>query len=221
MKALLRRLTRRSKTSVPQPGEIRDRIQLLRFLEARIRCESYLEIGCHRDRVFKVIRVPRKVGVDPKRGGTHRMTSDEFFRTNQEKFDLVFIDGLHEARQVLRDVEQSLVVLNDGGVIVLHDCNPLSEEAQRVPAPPSGVPWNGDVWKAIVLLRSRSDVDVAVGDFDYGCGVVLSRPNSRPLRVERGLEALTFAELNANRVEWLRLMTAGELIDFIAPARSP
>lgn len=221
MKALLRRLTRRSRTSVPQPGEIRDRIQLLRFLEARIPCKSYLEIGCHRDRVFKVIRAPRKVGVDPKRGGTHRMTSDEFFRTNQEKFDLVFIDGLHEARQVLRDMEQSLAVLNDRGVIVLHDCNPLSEEAQRVPAPCPGVPWNGDVWKAIVLLRSRSDVDVAVGDFDYGCGVVLPRPNSRPLRVERGLEALTFAELDANRVEWLRLMTGGELIDFIAPARSP
>lgn len=32
------------------------------------------------------------------RGGTHRMTSDAFFATNEEQFDLVFIDGLHHYR---------------------------------------------------------------------------------------------------------------------------
>jgi len=66
-----------------------------------------------------------------------------------------------------------------------------------------------------VLLRRREDVDLAVGDFDYGCGVVLARPNSRPLELDRTLETLTFDELQENRRDWLRLMTAEELVDFI------
>jgi hypothetical protein len=32
------------------------------------------------------------VGVDPEQGGSARMTSDEFFAENTDKFDLVFID---------------------------------------------------------------------------------------------------------------------------------
>jgi hypothetical protein len=212
---LFRRSRHRSAGSTSDPGSIQDRIQLLQFLEARIPCKSYLEIGTNRNRVFKLIRAPQKIGVDPHRGGTHRMTSNEFFKQNDRKFDLVFIDGLHHADQVLLDVEGSLAALNDSGVIVLHDCSPATEEAQQVPAARPGVPWNGDVWKAIVLLRGRGDIDVAVGDFDYGCGVVLARPNSRPLHVDRTIETLTYAELQAQRKDWLRLMTAAELVEFI------
>jgi SAM-dependent methyltransferase len=205
----------------PQSTAIRDRIDLLRKLASRPGCESYLEIGCNRDKVFREVDVARKIGVDPKRGGTHRMTSDAFFEQNELTFDLVFIDGLHHADQVLRDVGHALAVLNEGGVIVLHDCNPAAERLQRVPPPRDGEPWNGDVWKAVVLLRCRCDVDVAVGDFDYGCGVLLRRPNSLPLVIEHTLDTLSYGDLAANRRQWLRLMTGAELLDFIDPARGP
>ncbi len=212
---LFRRLRNRSAGAAPDTSAIQDRIQLLRYLEARIPAKSYLEIGCNRNRVFRQIGAPQKVGVDPSRGGTHRMTSDEYFRRNELRFDLVFIDGLHHADQVLKDVVQSLAVLNENGAIVLHDCNPISEEAQVVPMARSGVPWNGDVWKAVVLLRGRLDVDLAVGDFDHGCGVLFSRPNSLPLQVDRTVETLAYTELAANRKDWLRLMTGEQLADFI------
>ena len=52
------------------------------------------------------------------------MTSDDFFRDNKEKFDLIFIDGLHETNQVDRDIENSLKFINKGGTILLHDCLP-------------------------------------------------------------------------------------------------
>jgi SAM-dependent methyltransferase len=192
-----------------------NRADLLHRLCRRDSCNSYLEIGCNRNKLFKTIPVEDKVGVDPKRGGTHRMTSDEFFKQNDRTFDLIFIDGLHHADQVMRDLESSLRVLNANGVIAMHDCNPATEEAQRVPPPRSGVPWNGDVWKTVVVLRSRPDLDIAVGDFDYGCGVVLRRPNSSPLSIEATLETLQYADLEAHRREWLRLMPPEELVRFI------
>ena len=60
------------------------------------------------------------IGVDPMSGGTHRMTSDEFFRRNREqwhyKFDLVFIDGLHEVSRVWH---RMCVRLCNGGPAIL------------------------------------------------------------------------------------------------------
>ena len=47
------------------------------------------------------------------------------------KFDLIFIDGLHLANQVQKDIENSLKFIKDEGFIVLHDCNPPSEYHQR------------------------------------------------------------------------------------------
>lgn len=190
------------------------RLELLQWLADRPGCQRYLEIGCNRDKVFRAIHVASKVGVDPRRGGTHRMTSDEFFERSTEAFDLVFIDGLHEARQVLQDVGNALASLAPGGVIVLHDCNPLTEEAQRVPPAAKGV-WNGDVWKAVVELRTRTDLDVAVGAFDHGCGVVLRRPNGDRLEVDRGLDELRWADLAQNRERWLRLMDGERLARFV------
>ena len=87
----------------------------------------------------------RKVGVDPYSGGNFRGTSDEFFSKNNEKFDCIFIDGLHEYEQVCRDISNSLKILNKNGIILLHDCLPSTINQQAVPR--YKAVWNGDVWK--------------------------------------------------------------------------
>ena len=43
---------------------------------------DYLEIGCDQDELFNRVKIRYKTGVDPHSGGTHRMTSDSFFKTN-------------------------------------------------------------------------------------------------------------------------------------------
>jgi predicted O-methyltransferase YrrM len=68
------------------------------------------------------------LGVDPNQGVIHSMTCDEFFATNQFTFDIVFIDGFHHSDQVAK--ENSLRVLNPGGIIVMHDCNPTTKISQ-------------------------------------------------------------------------------------------
>ena len=67
---------RPERSGAERSGSIRNRADLLHRLCRRDSCNSYLEIGCNRNKLFKTIPVEDKVGVDPKRGGTHRMTSD-------------------------------------------------------------------------------------------------------------------------------------------------
>jgi hypothetical protein len=135
--------------------------------------KKYCEIGCNRNSNFKRINIPYTVGIDPRRGGTLKMTSDEFFKQNNEKFDIFFIDGLHHAEQVYRDIINSLIFLNINGTIVVHDCNPLSYFTQMVPRPRRPKEWNGDVWKGWLKLRSeREDIEMFAIDSDYGCGII-------------------------------------------------
>ena len=89
---------------------------------------KYLEIGTFENELFVPMQnlFQYAVGVDPEQGGTHRMTSDEYFESNysNDMFDVVFIDGLHEAFQTYRDILNALHVLRPGGMILVHDCNP-------------------------------------------------------------------------------------------------
>jgi len=102
---------------------------------------SYLEIGLAGAYNFYCIDVHHKIAVDPKvknnwcinKLKTYKntklveLTSDEFFASNIEYFDLIFIDGLHQSQQVIKDVQNALKFLNPNGIIVLHDCNPTSK----------------------------------------------------------------------------------------------
>jgi len=191
----------------------KNRLQLLNYLIGTRGYQSYLEIGCGGDQTFHAVAAEHKVGVDPCSGGTLRMNSDEFFRINQEPFDLVFIDGLHLCEQVLRDVQNSLGCLRAGGCIVLHDCLPTRREHQA--RRPLERDWTGDVWKAVVELRRRPNCDIAVLDADWGLGVVLPRPNSDALAA---VPELTWETYQGRRKELLRVMDFPRLQQFLAGA---
>jgi len=175
--------------------------------------KRYLEIGVQRGVCGSKVQAALKIGVDPvphaqaARGYTalRRQTSDAFFAElgPAEQFDVIFIDGLHHADQVLRDVGNALQHLAPGGTIVLHDCNPATESAQVVPRI-TGV-WNGDCWKAMATLRQRSDLDAFTIDSDHGLGVVRPARNVSPIQVEG---ELTYAALTRDRTRLLGLVPA-------------
>jgi len=147
---------------------------LINFLINKNKSKSYLEIGVQRpSKNFDKIKVKSKVGVDPDPNAlaTFKVTSDQFFKTNKSKFDVIFIDGLHEANQVQRDFENALACLDDGGFIVLHDCNPTDEAVAKFPRTVRGV-WNGDVYKFAISLNNYDGIDFCTVDFDHGCAVV-------------------------------------------------
>ena len=110
-----------------------NRIALINLLLKDFNNPSYLEIGCNKNKLFDSIYVEDKIGVDPIAGGNVRLTSDDFFKKNEKKFDLIFIDGLHEYHQVRRDFENAHKVLKPNGYILLHDMHPRNSYEEYTP----------------------------------------------------------------------------------------
>jgi len=177
-----------------------DRVAVMNWLILHNNYQSYLEIGCRDNACFSRIEAQHKVGVDPQQGGTHTMTSDVFFEKHADMmFDLVFVDGLHEMTQVLRDVNHALKQLNEGGVIVLHDCRPLTAKGATYPPLPTETFQNGNVFLALWHLRLREDLDVRVLNVDWGLGIVQKKANTSLEEVER--VPVMFVDANDERFE--------------------
>lgn len=135
--------------------------------------KSYLEIGYQNGGSFSRILCAKKVSVDPdiKTEATYRVTSDQYFEKYRNKMDCVFIDGLHHAGQVERDIVNASKVLTKNGCISLHDLNPELEIQQLVPR--QNKQWTGDCWRAFVGFRERyPDVIAYTHPEDWGVGII-------------------------------------------------
>jgi SAM-dependent methyltransferase len=142
----------------PEPSP---RTRILNAIIRRFGYSSYLEIGIGDGANFDAIRCAQKQSVDPGsvealRPASQSMTSVQFFALNTETFDLIFIDGLHHADVVERDIRNSLARLNPGGMIVCHDINPSSEVMQRVPR--EQAEWTGGAKLMTISSSGRRNV---------------------------------------------------------------
>jgi hypothetical protein len=164
-----------------------------------------------------------------------REESDKFFEAHADILrkhgvDVAFVDGLHTYAQAHRDIENSLRHLNQGGYVLAHDCNPESAAA-AVPAsdiaaaaaeagPDWSGAWNGDVWKAIVHLRStRDDLRVHVLDCDNGVGVVWRGAPTERLSYSPGeICEMDYADLERDRIRLLGLRPPSFLNDVLRGA---
>ena len=188
------------------------RLDIIEHFIKKNNYKSYLEIGCCKNEVFSKINI-KKVGVDPNSGGTVRLTSDNFFKTNKEKFDLVFIDGLHVYDQVKQDIINSLEVLNNNGVILIHDCLPEKIWEQNVPRMNGA--WSGDVWKVIPFFRSKSNIDVYTCVADRGIGIIFKRYNKNILKLDQDTKKLKFKDYYYNYKFYMNLVSPEELENII------
>jgi len=50
-----------------------------------------------------------------------KMSSNEFFLSNKNKFDLIYVDGDHSANQVKVDIDNAWKLVNSGGLLILDD----------------------------------------------------------------------------------------------------
>ena len=138
---------------------------------------NYLEIGCDDNFVFNSIILPAKfkVGIDPRKGGNYKIKSDNFFKINKKKFDVIFVDGLHHYEQCQRDVINSLNCLNKNGYLFIHDLLPLDWKMELVPRIQGR--WNGDVWKVGYELSRSKSLKFYIADMDSGVGFLKKTSN--------------------------------------------
>tara|TARA_B100000029_G_C17550692_1_gene950013 strand:- start:518 stop:1192 length:675 start_codon:yes stop_codon:yes gene_type:complete len=187
------------------------RYTIIQNIIDRKKYKSYLEIGCFKNETFNKINVDKKIGVDPESGGNIRSTSDDFFISNKNKFDIIFIDGLHIYEQVKKDISNSLEVLNENGILLLHDCLPEKIRDQMVPR--SHEKWNGDVWKAIVECRTLKNIDTYTCLADQGIGVILKRENKKILNIKiKNFKKLKFKDYYYNYKEYMNLIDINSLL---------
>jgi SAM-dependent methyltransferase len=130
------------------------RTELINYIIKKQGYKTYLEIGIGTGRNFEAIQCKEKVSIDPdpECKAIYQCTSDFFFdrikdKTNSFSANIIFIDGLHHADQVRKDIINAWECLTDGGCLVLHDTNPDREEITHVPR--DSKEWCGDVYKAI------------------------------------------------------------------------
>lgn len=76
-----------------------------------------------------------------------RQTSDQFFKKNKIKFDLIYIDGNHLKSYVKREIKNSLKFLNKKGLIVLDDYSIIGW-------------WKDGVTKAVEYMKKKGLVKI-------------------------------------------------------------
>ena len=192
----------------------KNRIEIVQKIIDLKKFKTYLEIGTFKNELFSQIMCHSKIGVDPTSGGTVRDTSDNFFSKNTEKFNLIFIDGLHHYEQVKRDIKNSLYALKDGGIILLHDCMPRNYYYQAVPR--CQIDWNGDTWRAFLEFRTKENVDSYCCYADEGIGVILKRKNRKKLELnQKNFSEISFNDYAQNYKHYLNLIEYEELLNVI------
>ena len=186
------------------------RTKIIQDIIKKHKYKNYLEVGCDNDENFSCISIENKVGVDPLKGGTLRMTSDEFFKKNQSYFDIIFLDGLHTYEQTIKDINNALKFLNKKGIIIVHDCLPKKIWNQIVPRIYGH--WNGDVWKAIVHTRTYHDVDTYTLKADHGLGIILKRNNTDILNLNiKNFKNLKFSQYFKRHKEFMNTISVDQL----------
>ncbi|MDO9530344.1 MAG: class I SAM-dependent methyltransferase [Syntrophales bacterium] len=228
-----------------------NRVTILQKIINKKKGGTYLEIGVLAGDTFLRIKASHKLGVDPnfEISPTKKLRYyikncsnifNKYFHTNSDTFfgtehiylsktglDVAFIDGLHTFSQTLTDVQNALMYLNENGVIVLHDCNPLSEvaalpaksirEIQKLNPPGFTGTWNGDVWKTIAYLRAiRKDLHVFVLDCDFGLGIITRGTPENMLEYSTDeVKKLSYIDLSNNRQSMLNLKAVNYLEVFL------
>jgi len=188
---------------------LKDHTDLLNYIAGKIKAESFLEIGTYNpNHNFNKIKIQRKVSIDPdpKAEAIIRMTSDEYFEVFDTKYDLIFIDGLHESTQVIRDIKNAFRCLrNEKSVIVVHDVSPPYEAAACWPRDASGKrqgEWCGNVYKAASILKGNK---ITV-DIDYGCMVIFNSPFFFTQ------DTISWEHFDKNRRELLELISVEDFV---------
>ena len=155
-------------------------IRRLKSIQDIIDAKKYLEIGVQAGTTFRSLQLDHMDGVDPaflfdvkQVAGNgrhmHEMKSDEFFSRNlgAEKYDLVFIDGLHTYDQTYRDFCNVLLRLHHRSIVVIDDVLPCDKHSalrtqdeciasrREDPEFDGGNlrAWHGDVFRLLVFLN--------------------------------------------------------------------
>jgi hypothetical protein len=229
------------------PGASRmTRHEVVQGLLALFEAPRYLEIGVAKGVTFHAVRAAEKVAVDPRFGFDvaeaaranptaryFQVTSDHYFGRivgTDERFDVIYLDGLHTAEQTLRDLLNALEFLKPDGIIVIDDVKPVTALAAipdratfarvRAYLGSREKAWMGDVYKVVwfidTFLQQLSWRTVAE---NHGQAVVWRkrRGEVRPRTIQE--VGLTSFEQFVADIDTLRIAPYAEIVAAVRTGR--
>ena len=198
---------------------------------------KYLEIGVSRGITFHAVQCDHKVAVDPKfrfdlseaqssnpNSVYHQVTSDEYFGNiidPHDRFDIIYLDGLHTAEQTLRDFANAILFLSPGGVIVVDDVVPRSyvsslpdlalvKELRRA-RKGEDKGWMGDVYRLVFFIETFYQ-QVSYSTISDNHGQLVAWRGRRKTLPERKIEEV-------GRLPYERVVTENESFRYMPFAR--
>ncbi|ACB82358.1 hypothetical protein Mpop_4252 [Methylorubrum populi BJ001] len=172
--------------------------------------KTYLEINRYYDGSSSSLDAHKKVVVaQDVQPGTptqndmqlHAASSDEYFYSigKEERFNVILLDGVHTFEQTYRDLQNALLCLEDGGVIIIDDIMPNSYLASlpdinlvariRKQSQSEDQSWMGDVYKLAFLIEGYFQQFSFAAVRETGRQLVMWRAprraaSMRPMRLE-------------------------------------
>lgn len=143
----------------------------------------YLELGLYKGETWKKVSpfCSKMVGVDivdrQLGGEIYIETTDSFFTHFQRKIDMAFIDADHSFESAKRDFINCYNLLNDGGIIIMHDTDPESDHLFS-----SG--YCGDSYKIVSFLEDNfQNVNVLTLPItEAGLSIITKKNDTRTIR---------------------------------------
>ena len=186
---------------------------LINDLISDLNYKSYLELGVSVGESWKLISCENKIGVDNNINvanefdGVIHATTDDYFLNNKDKFDLIYIDALHEKNQVYKDFKNSFNVLNDSGVIIFHDVNPFDISQTHFNS-------SGDVFELWIELAKTYKVYIIKNEYDGdSVGIFIKSENSKFIDIE--VKDYTYQFFSKNREDFISYLNYEEIINKI------
>jgi hypothetical protein len=184
----LRRMTRRILLELDRPTGF-NKTDLIHLISKRLKLRNYLELCTptagrrygEMDRArFRTARrlmymCPADFGdgvpIDFKIADFDIDNAITELKLSSNKVDICLVDALHTYDFTSRDLTCAYELLANGGVLVVHDCSPMTEaEASPIFAPYG---WCGESYRSFLdFVLSRDDLDYCTVDIDFGCGII-------------------------------------------------
>lgn len=125
-----------------------------------------------------------------------------------QTFDILFFDPVHVRPQVDLALRALPALLNPGGVLVVHDCNPENEALASKERRPGQ--WVGETYKAFALLRHHNPGLAMTVAEDFGVGLIWNRG----LVLDYPLDAdLSYPQFAAQRGSYAGLISYHRFLD--------
>jgi hypothetical protein len=189
LKYPLQRVKRRLLLELNRPTGF-NKTDLIHVISSRLNLRNYLELctptaGRRYGEIERTrFRTARRLiyncptGFDDGQPIDYRVADisiEDAIRTLQQRsaqVDICLVDGLHTYDCTTRDLTSTYDILSDGGVLVVHDCAPVTEAVASPIFAPND--WSGESYRSYLdFVLTRDDLDYFTVDIDYGCGIII------------------------------------------------